>query len=373
MRSIVLPVWERGKPGSSGCHPGGAVGEVELRQLRYFIAVAEELHFGRAAARLHMAQSPLSRQIKGLERELRAELLRRTTRSVALTPAGEMLLVRGRRLLEQADQTVRSVREVDRDGSPVRMAFTACAANALLGKVLEAVRRETGGLPVDVRTDVLTPAQVDAIAGDRVDLGFVVRSTVPEPDALAVRTLQVDPLALVAPRTHPLVGRERVGLCDVAAEDFVAFARDSGSAVRAAFERACREAGFRPRIVHEARDTGTLLGLVAAGVGCAVLPWSIRDGAAAGIAVLPLSGAGLVELAMVWRCQEPRRRVRDVVAAVLAHLGPPGRASEAAPAPAAVLDSGPRSGRPRPVPLIAVTRRAAGGRALSTASTTPRS
>jgi LysR substrate binding domain-containing protein len=128
--------------------------------------------------------------------------------------------------------------------------------------------------------------------------------------------------------------------------------------------------------VHEARDTGTLLGLVAAGVGCAVLPQSVRDGAASGVVVRPLRGAGKVEFAMVWRRREPRRRVRSVVTAVLRHVGlPPAvlldRITADPATPCAPLDPRPRVGRRHSVPLVSVTRRATGDRARSTAVTTP--
>ncbi len=279
--------------------------------------VAEELHFGRAAERLHVAQSPLSRQIQGLERDLSTVLLRRTTRSVSLTPAGSELLARGRRILQQVDETVQHVRDLDQGIAPVRMGFTACSANALLGRVLHVVQAETGELPVDLRTDLLTPTQLGGLVEDRIDIGFMVRPISPLPPGLRWLTLVVEPLSVVLPDAHPLVACEAVPLADMADDGFVAFSRASGSAVRRLFDSACRGAGFRPWIVHEARETATLLGLVAAGVGSVVLPLAVRAGVAAGATVRPLLDGPAAEIAMVWRAAESRLIVRDVIDAVV--------------------------------------------------------
>ncbi|GEL24805.1 LysR family transcriptional regulator [Pseudonocardia sulfidoxydans NBRC 16205] len=290
---------------------------MELRQLRYFVAVAEELHFGRAAKRLHMAQSPLSRQIQGLERELRTRLLHRTTRSVSLTPAGAELLERGRSLLARADETVQVVRGLDGAARPLlRLGFTACAANAALGPVLRIVRSVTGELAADLRTDMLTPRQVEAVVRGDIDLGFVVRPLTPLPADLHAYTLLAEPLALVAPDGHRLTDVPEVPLTDLADIGLVGFPTSSGSATRGLLNLMCAEQGFEPRIVHAARDTSSVLGLVAAGVGCAVLPLSVRDGAAAGVSVRPLANAVTAEIAMIWRRSETRRPVLAVVDAV---------------------------------------------------------
>ncbi|MGD9526909.1 LysR substrate-binding domain-containing protein [Pseudonocardia sp.] len=343
---------------------------MELRRLRYFVTVAEELHFGRAAERLHMAQSPLSRQIQHLERELRTPLFRRTTRSVHLTPAGVELLDRARRLLAEAEDTVRAVRDADRDAAPVRLGFTPSAANAVLHTVLRSVRRETGRLPVDVRSDQLTPAQLGAITGGLIDVAFVVRPRAPFPDGLEVRVVRTEPLAVVLPDGHRLADAESVRLADLADEDVVAFSAAAGSALRALLDASCLARGFRPRVVHEARSTATLLGLVAAGVGCTVLPLAAREGAAAGVTVRPFADGIDVEIAMVWRRGEPRRNVLTVVEAVLRGIATDGAADT-------VTDTDdPLSPRERPWPgpirMAAVPGRTRAGLAPASAHPMPR-
>ncbi|MFC5993850.1 LysR family substrate-binding domain-containing protein [Pseudonocardia hispaniensis] len=195
----------------------------------------------------------------------------------------------------------------------------------MLGRVLRLVRLATGRLPLDLRSDLLTPTQLDGIVDGRIDIGFMVRPDCPPPAELVMHTLLVESLAVVLPDGHPLAGYDAVPLAEMANDDFVSFPADSGSAVRWLFENACRTEGFQPRIVHEARDTGTLLGLVAAGLGSAVFPLSVRDGAAAGVTVRPLAEHPPVEIVMVWRRTEQRRLVREVVDTINHDFGSPQR------------------------------------------------
>lgn len=290
---------------------------MELRQLRYFVAVAEELHFGRAAARLHMAQSPLSRQIQGLERDLRTVLLRRTTRSVTLTPAGAELLARGRRILQEVDDATRLVRELD--SAPARLGFTTCSASALLHRVVRVVQQATGGRPMDLRGDLPTCVQVDGLLAGELDVGFGVLSETPLPTELAQARIATEPLAVVLPRAHRLADRALVTMTELADEPFVAFRRDGSSAERQLFDDACLAAGIRPVVVHEARETATLLGLVAAGLGAAVLPLS-GEAAGTGVVTRPLATDVAAHLVMMWRRSERRRLVRAVVDAVAREL-----------------------------------------------------
>ncbi|MFC4946599.1 LysR family substrate-binding domain-containing protein [Pseudonocardia sp. GCM10023141] len=204
----------------------------------------------------------------------------------------------------------------------MRLGFTACAANAVLSPVLRVVRSVTGELSADLRTDMLTPSQVDAVVRGDIDLGFVVRPLTRLPEELHVRTLLTEPLAVVVPNGHRLLEVPEVGLADLEDTDLVGFPTSSGSAMRELLNRVCAEQGFEPRVVHAARDTGAILGLVAAGVGCAVLPLSVREGGAAGVVVRPLAGALRVEIAMIWRCTETRRPVLAVVDSVGRGLAP---------------------------------------------------
>lgn len=296
---------------------------MELRQLQYFVAVAEELHFGRAAERLHMAQSPLSRHIRTLERELRAPLLRRTTRRVELTSAGEALLVRARDILREVDATTRLVgRLAGGAAHPVRMAFTGCTLHDLAGVVLGLVREIAVQAQIDLRTDLLTRAQAEAIAAGVIDLGFTARPDGPIPEGLAMHTVRTQPLAAVLPLEHRLARQPVVELRDLAEDLFVAFpGAAGGSVVRCLAERACAEAGFRPRVVGEAHQTNAVFGLVGAGLGVALLPLEASVSPAMGVVARPLTTEHPVETAMVWRKDEERPLVRRLVAALCREHG----------------------------------------------------
>ena len=171
---------------------------MELRHLRYFVAVAEERHFGRAAARLHIAQPPLSQQIRRFEAELGEPLLYRTTRSVELSPAGEVLLARGREILAAVDAALDDARRAAR-GEYGRLAigFTGSTTYALLPSLAAALREELPGVMLDLRGELLTPAQVTQLLDKTLDLGFL-RPPVHVRD-LRTEVVHSEPLVAVLP------------------------------------------------------------------------------------------------------------------------------------------------------------------------------
>ena len=184
---------------------------MELRHLRYFVAVAEERHFGRAAARLHIAQPPLSQQIRRLEAELGEPLLYRTTRSVELSPAGEVLLERSREILAAVDAAVDDARRAAR-GEYGRLAigFTGSSTYEMLPSLAAALRRELPGVVLDLRGELLTPAQVARLLDGTLDLGLL-RPPVHERD-LDTEVLRSEPLIAVLPESHPLADSDAVPL-----------------------------------------------------------------------------------------------------------------------------------------------------------------
>ncbi|MBM6622317.1 LysR family transcriptional regulator [Micrococcaceae bacterium RIT802] len=271
---------------------------METRHLRYFVAVAEERHFGRAAARLHMAQPPLSQQIKQLEEQLGTALLTRTTRRVDLTPAGEMFLGRARNLLAELEQLAQDVRTVGEGASGVlRVGFTGTATYRLMPGIVAAARRDMPGLQLNVQGEMLTPEMEEALVEGRLDVAVLrppVRST-----AIELTFLEQDRLSVALPENHRLAGREELELSDLTDEPFVCY--PPTSAVNLIVQEACRRAGFMPRVVQVARETSTLLTFVDAGLGVALLPTTARLPSSQRVTFRPLHDAPAVDLALAWK------------------------------------------------------------------------
>jgi DNA-binding transcriptional LysR family regulator len=274
---------------------------VELRLLRSFVAVAEERHFGRAAERLHMAQPPLSQQIRRLEAELGTVLLHRTTRSVELAPAGEILLARARDILAAVDAAAEDTRRAGRgEFGRLAVGFTGSATYALLPQLAAALREALPGVVLDLRGELLTPAQVELLVDGTLDLGLL-RPPVRERD-LAVEVLRSEPLVAVLPQAHRLAGADAVPLEELEDEPFVVYPSHFRSVVHDAVEETCAAHGFHPRVALEVSETATLVSFVAAGLGVSLVPESVRHMTVHGAVYRPLAReAAAVELAVAWR------------------------------------------------------------------------
>ena len=292
---------------------------MEVRQLRYFVTVAETRHFGRAAERLHIAQSPLSQAIRALEAHLGAPLFDRTTRRVDLTAAGEALLPEAVRILESVAAARDQVSRVAAgDLGRLRVGATGLATYRHVPDLVRRLAAELPGLDLAFTTEMLTPALEAALADHRVDLA-VLRPPVRD-HALATHLLARERLVLAVPVAHPLTGGP-VAVAALAAEDFVVYSAP-GSVVGAAAERTCRAAGFMPRHTHEADQTSIVLALVAAGRGVALLPSSVLAVAVEGVRYLDLAGladlpdgAGAgVEVALAWRRDDPSPALEKALA-----------------------------------------------------------
>ncbi|MDA2893218.1 LysR substrate-binding domain-containing protein [Mycolicibacterium sp. BiH015] len=261
---------------------------MELRHLRYFRAVAEELHFGRAAERLHMAQPPLSQQIRALERELGVTLLTRSTRTVGLTDAGRAYLGRAIDILDAVDAAAEQARRIER-GTEGRLAIgcVGSATYSLLPSFVRALRRTLPDVDVNVHGEMLAPAQIDALRSGAIDIGLL-RPPVLDPD-IVVETLRRDPLLVALPSDHPLRDREVLDIVDLRAEDFISHAGGGRSRMGEVLAALCAEAGFVPTIRHETEETSTLVTLVAAGLGVALVPEPTSGLDVPGICYRPLS------------------------------------------------------------------------------------
>ena len=259
----------------------------DLHHLHQFVAVAEERHFGRAAKRLHMAQPPLSQAIKRLEDRMGVVLLERTTRKVALTPAGETLLTEARVLLAHAKRTTRLTRQAA-EGFEGRIAigFVSAALYQLLPKTLRAFRKQFPDADLALR-ELTTEQQLAALQDGSIDVGFCHPPLAGKSD-LTVRTIARDRLLAALPKDHPLTQKKKLDFASLACQPFVLFPARQGPSLHAAIERACYRFGARLSIVAEASRIHTQLSLVAGGLGVTLVPVSARNIRVEGVSYRPI-------------------------------------------------------------------------------------
>jgi DNA-binding transcriptional LysR family regulator len=267
---------------------------MELRHLRYFVALAEELHFGRAAQRLGISQPPLSQQIRDLEVDLKARLFERTNRRVELTEAGHALLVEARATLEQAERAAAVAGQAERgEIGELRIGFAPSAPLlAPFTTTILAFRKSAPGVRL-VLDEQVTTGQIDAMLERRLNIGFIRSPSIPDlPDAIAAIELYREPMSVFLRADHALAKKRAVPIKALANEPFIFFPRGTGTSLYDQVFALCRKAGFTPRIDQEARGNATILGLVAAGLGVSILPASLREIAPGHVACLPLSPLG---------------------------------------------------------------------------------
>jgi len=262
---------------------------MELRHLRYFRAVAEELHFGRAAERLHIAQPPLSQQIRQLERELGVTLLVRSTRKVELTPAGSAYLTRAVAILDAVDDATEQAQRIA-EGVEGRLAIgcVGSATYSLLPRLVRALRERLPGVEVSIRGEMLAPAQISALLAGEIDLALL-RPPV-EQSGVLLETVRRDRLLAALPEGHALALRDELSIADLRDEEFVAHAGHGRSVMNSVLTAMCADAGFVPRVRHEVEETSTLVTLVAAGLGVAIVPDPTAALDIAGVCYRPLTG-----------------------------------------------------------------------------------
>ncbi|WP_245578857.1 LysR family transcriptional regulator [Inquilinus limosus] len=264
---------------------------IELRHLRYFVAVAEEGHVTRAAERLGMQQPPLSQQIKALEQELGVPLLRRLPRGVQPTESGLVLLAEARAILAQLDRALETVRRTGR-GEQGRIAVGFTSSAAFHPFVSAAIRgfREAAPQVEMAMEESSTGELVEALRLGRLDAAFI-RSPVGDAAGLAVEPLLDEPMVAAVPIGHPLaIGKAPIPLSALAEEAFVLYRRPSGPGLYDSIIAACRAAGFSPRIAQEAPRLVSTLSLVEAGLGVSIVPASMARLDTGGVAYLPLAG-----------------------------------------------------------------------------------
>lgn len=263
---------------------------MELRHLRYFVAVAEELSFTRAAERLHIGQPPLSHQIQLLEAEVGARLFERSKRWVRLTEAGKLFLDDARRILDLSGQAVQTARRAERgDAGELRVGFTfSTPLTPLFATVINRYRQRYPGVTLTLH-EMSTFGQIDAIADRRLDLGLVRPPEQALPHGVMLTVLRRDPLVLVLPVGHALAKKKAIAISDLAGQPLVMYPKTAGTGIHPQIFRLCKEAGFVPNIAVEAGEASTIIGLVAAGSGISVLPSSFEIIRLSGVCYRPLA------------------------------------------------------------------------------------
>ncbi|MGF1515639.1 MAG: LysR family transcriptional regulator [Elainellaceae cyanobacterium] len=248
---------------------------MELRELRYFVAVAETLHFGRAAERLHITQPALSRQIRALETELGVQLFQRTKRSVQLTLAGQTFLEKARQVLHHAEQAVLTTQSVARgETGQLRIGFTPSALRQLVPRVVRVFRNRYPDVQLTMMQRC-TEDQVAAFRANQIDVGFLYPPLADE--RLVTTPLLKETLVVALPQDHPLTRHEALKLSELANESMILHPRAEGPHLYDQIIQRCEQAGFRPRVVQEAVASQTRIGLVAAGMGITLVPETLKD------------------------------------------------------------------------------------------------
>lgn len=247
---------------------------MDLVQLRYFVAAADQLHFGRAAAGLGIAQSALSQAIQRLEKHLGTALFNRTRRSVSLTTAGQALREEANRILDQVALAERLTRRAASLEAPLRLCFSPWAGLRILPRALRAMQQRWPG--VEIRLDERSSHnQVALLLTGRADLGILNRLEV-ESTGLELHPIERSQVVAAIPAAWPLAGKRQVRLADFAELPFVMFPRAWAPQLTNSIETACRQAGFVPRIAQRALQPHTTLNLVAHELGVALIPDSAR-------------------------------------------------------------------------------------------------
>ncbi len=273
---------------------------MELRHLRSFIGVAEQLHFGRAAAQLHIVQSAVSQQILLLEEELGVRLLDRTRHRVALTDAGRVFLPEARKTLVQAEAAARAARAAG-VGTVGRLefGFVDNATWSVLPKILRGFRERYPGVDLQLHEHDRV-ALLDGVEDGGLDIALI-----PAPlsrPGLVSKVLLEAPFMVALPLGHPLTDRPQLALEDLAAEPFVMFPAAMQTRLAQIVHSACAAAGFTPRVVQEARQMHTLLALVGAAFGLTLVPEWATTAPAVGIVYRPFAPAiPSYSLLLVWR------------------------------------------------------------------------
>jgi DNA-binding transcriptional LysR family regulator len=261
--------------------------QIELRHLHYFLAVAEELHFHRAAERLHISQPGLSRQIHQMEEILGFNLFERNKRKVVLSPAGQYLQAEVKFLINHLEAMQRQAAQIAKgNAGELRVGFLGSASHEIIPHMLKAFRQYFPGIRT-VLEEMPNPQQIASLLNNKIDLGFVRLAQAPE--GLQMRAVQEDTFSLVLPADHPLDMDHFQSLAQVKGEDFILFSSDYSSYYYDLIIGICRDAGFYPSVSHKSVHALTIYRLVEHGLGLAIVPSSLAHGYDLKVKFIPLS------------------------------------------------------------------------------------
>jgi DNA-binding transcriptional LysR family regulator len=306
---------------------------MELRGLRYFLAVAQELHFGRAALRLHISQPPLTQHIKKLEADLGVLLFDRTKRSVKLTAAGAALLVEAQRVLVDVEGLRRVVRVAESgETGLLRAGFMSSAPFARARELYACLARDLPGVSVTWH-GLTTSEQVHALRAGQIDLGFLHLPA--DTSGLEALTVVRDRLVIAVHASHPQAGRSAAPLRLFRDDGFILPPRESAPGLHDLIVGTCTSAGFSPAIPHRARDMLAMISLVSIGSGVSIVPRWLTAAGFPDVRFLRIQGPSpMVELALAWNPDNPSpvlARALRPMRAMLAGPRGPGRARRTAP------------------------------------------
>ena len=285
---------------------------MEMRQLRYFLAVAEELSFVRAAARVGISQPPLSRQIANLEKEIGARLFERNTHGVAITEVGAVFRAGLISTLAQLDATLKSVkRAAQGQVGALSLGFGGSAVYTFAPSLLRRFRRTFPDVELLLH-NIPVPSQLEALLERRIDIGFI---TLPvRNDAIATKLLLRDSLVVALPSGHPLTKRKEIPLSALSDCNFIVFPRAGDFGFHGKIMELCARANFAPRVAQEISPLESVIGLVGAGVGLSIVPSVARKFKFAEVEFRPIRERfAIVDFAMAWRKSDPSPVVKAFV------------------------------------------------------------
>jgi DNA-binding transcriptional LysR family regulator len=279
--------------------------DIELRHLRYFVAVAEELHFGRAAERLHLAQPPLSQQIRKLEELLGYPLFIRTSRSVKLTEAGEAFLQRARRTLRNVQRDLEETRSIGRgDVGSLHIGFIGSAVLSTLPSIFRTYRQTYPRVRLHLH-ESFTSMVMEGLENGSLDAG-ILRDSDPA-EGFNVTAILSEPFVAVLPASHACAKQKNISPASLRGDPFIYYPRSAGARAYEKPLTLCEEHGFRPQVVQEASNWLTILRLIGAGLGVTIAPACVRKIASAEVVCLPLRGAKAVSnIELAWLAGDSR-------------------------------------------------------------------
>ena len=272
---------------------------MELRHLRYFIAVAEELNFTRAAEKLHIAQPPLSQQIQQLEAQLGFQLFYRTKRTVMLTEAGQVFFEESQKILLQLDRAIQLGQQTSRgELGQLTIGFVSSASHNVVPAILQAFRTFHPAVKLQLR-EMTTNDQLQRLQEGQIDIGFI---RPPVTDGINSEIVFREPLIVALPQSHPMAQSDRVELRSLSTEPFILFPRSLAPGLYDSIISFCSQAGFSPIAAQEALQMQTIVSLVAAEMGVAIVPESMQNFQRRGVVYKRLQELSpIVSIALIWR------------------------------------------------------------------------